>query len=238
VPSTLQMGGGGLQASPNYDYLWWLVAQQKDYVKTAWIFDAPYLVFMTSLGSKMPIGETIGKTVDYEVRRLPSPGLVSPVQVTGVLPPGYSHKEPGHKKALEWMKGESPMKDEVLAYVGSEHGNSEPPAGRTIRSWRQDSPGSDPDIVAEVEVERTTTFTVRESWHPRWHVYIDDDEVPVRRVTPDFIAVDVPAGKHTIAVRFERPWWAHAAWLAWPLTALAAWWVMRRRDRRSSNAVA
>ena len=24
MPSTLQMGGGGLQASPNYDFLWWV----------------------------------------------------------------------------------------------------------------------------------------------------------------------------------------------------------------------
>jgi len=234
VPSTLQMGGGGLQASPNYDFLWWLITQQHDYVRTAWIFDAPYLVFMTSLGSKMPIGDTVAKTPNYEVRKLPSPGLVSPVRVTGTLPAGYSHKGEGHKKALEWMKGDGPMKDEVLAYVGSEQGNSEPPAGHTIRSWRQDSPGSDPDIVAEVEVERTTTFTVRESWHPRWHAFIDDEDVPVRRVTPDFIAVDVPSGKHTIAVRFERPWWAHAAWLAWPLTALAAWFLLRRWERRRS----
>jgi hypothetical protein len=234
VPSTLQMGGGGLQASPNYDFLW----TQRDYVKNAWIFDAPYLVFMTSLGSKMPIGETIGKTLEYEIRRLPSPGLVSPVTVTGVLPPGYSHKEAGHKKALEWVKGDAPMRDEVLAYAGYERGNMEPPAGRALRAWRQDSPGSDPDIVAELEVARTTTFTVRESWHPRWHAYIDGEEVPVRRVTPDFPAVDVPPGKHTLAMRFERPWWAHAAWLAWPLTALAAWFVLRRRERRAGGAAA
>ncbi|HEY5922521.1 MAG TPA: hypothetical protein VIV11_12655 [Kofleriaceae bacterium] len=234
VPSTLQMGGGGLQASPNYDFLW----TQRDYVKNAWIFDAPYLVFMSSMGSKMPVGETVAKTMNFEVRRLPSPGLVSPVRVTGTLPPGYSHKELGHKKALEWIKSDQPMRDEVLAYVGSEGGNRDAPGGRTIRSWRQSSPGSDPDIVAEVEVERTTTFTVRESWHPRWHAYVDDEEVPVRRVTPDFIAVDVPPGKHTIAVRFERPLWAHAAWLAWPLTALIAWYVMRRRERRKSARAA
>lgn len=228
VPSTLQMGGGGLQASPNYDFLW----TQRDYVKNAWIFDAPYLVFMTSLGSKMPIGQTIGKTLEYEIRRLPSPGLVSPVTVTGVLPPGYSHEQAGHKKALEWIKSDAPMRDEVLAYAGHERGHMGPPAGRMVRAWRQDSPGSDPDIVAELEVERTTTFTVRESWHPRWHAYLDGEEVPVRRVTPDFPAVDVPPGKHTLAMRFERPWWAHAAWLVWPLTALGAWFVLRRRDRR------
>jgi hypothetical protein len=232
VPATLQMGGGGLQASPNYDFLW----TQRDYAKNAWVFDAPYVVFMSSQGSKVPAGDTIAKTANYEVRRLPTPGLVSPVRVTGVLPPGYAHKELGHKKALEWIKSDQPMRDEVLAYVGSERGNSAPPAGTTLRSWRQDSPGSDPDIVAELDVKSTTTFTVRESWHPRWHAYLDDKEIPIRRVTPDFIAVDVPAGKHTLAVRFERPWWAHAAWLAWPLTALAAWWLMRQRALQQLRA--
>jgi hypothetical protein len=232
VPTTLQMGGGGLQASPNYDFLW----TQRDYVKNAWIFDAPYLVFMRSLGSKMPVGQTIGLTLNYEVRRLPTPGLVSPVHVTGVLPPGYSHKEQGHKEALKWIKGDQPMRDEVLAYVGSEGMNRAPPGGRTLRAWRQDSPGSDPDIVAEVEVTHMTTFTVRESWHPRWHAYLDDTEIAVHRVTPDFIAVDVPPGKHTLALRFERPWWAHASWLAWPLTVLAAWYVLRRRRRSAARA--
>lgn len=232
VPSTLQMGGGGLQASPNYDFLW----TQRDYAKNAWIFDAPYLVFATAQGSKITVGEIIAKTVNYEVRKLPSPGLVSPVHVTGTLPPGYSHKEQGHKKALEWVKSEQPMKDEVLAYAGFERGNNAPPAGRTLSARRQDSPGSEPDFVAELDVERMTTFAVRESWHPRWRAFLDGREVPVRRVTPDFIAVDVPAGTHTLAVRFDRPWWVHASWLAWPLTALAAWFVLRRRDKRSEDS--
>ena len=228
VPSLLQMGGGGLQASPNYDFLW----SERDHRKNAWVFDAPYLVFMRSQGSKMPAGDTIAVTANYEVRRLTSPGLVSPVTVTGSLPAGYGPKEPGHLEALHWIKSNAPMKDEVLAYAGFEAGNSQRPAGRTLRAWRQDSPGDAPDIVAELEVQRTTTFIVRESWHPRWHAYLDGNELPVRRVTPDFPAVDVPAGHHTLAMRFERPWWAQLAWLAWPLTALGAWLVLRRRSPR------
>jgi hypothetical protein len=226
VPTTLQMGGGGLQASPNYDFLW----TQRDYVKNAWIFDAPYLVFMSSQGSKMPVGETIAKLPLYEVRRLPAPGLVSPVTVTGVLPPGYHHKDEGHRRALEWIKSVAPIHDEVLAYAG-DTGNRGAPAGKMLRAWRQDSPGSDPDIVAELDVARLTTFTVRESWHPRWHAYLDGDEIAVRRVTPDFPAVDVPAGKHTIEMRFERPWWALAVWLLWPGAPLAAWLVTRRKKK-------
>lgn len=231
VPSLLQMGGGGLQASPNYDFLW----TNRDHVKNAWIYDAPYVVFDKARGQHMPLGETVGGTASYEIRKLPSPGLVSPVQVTGVLPPGYSNTGAGHKAALEWIKSDAPMRDEVLAYAGS-GGPGPAPKGRTLRSWYQDSPGSQADIVAEVEADAPTTYVVRESWHPRWHAYIDGNEVPVRRVTPDFPAVDVPVGKHTIEMRFERPWWLLGSWLLWPGIAIAAWLVTRRLERRRAAA--
>ena len=82
---------------------------------------------------------------------------------------------------------------------------------------------------------------IRESWHPRWHAYLDGVEVPIRRVTPDFPAVDVPAGAHVLQLRFERPWWAHASWLAWPLGVFLAWlgarWDRRRRRRRLEDAL-
>jgi hypothetical protein len=221
------MGGGGLQASPNYDFLW----TSRDYVKNAWLYDAPYIVFDKSRGQKMPLGDTVGGTEHYEIRKLPTAGLVSPVQVTGVLPPGYKNREKGHLAALEWEKTDAPLHDQVLAYQGS-GGPGPAPQGHTIRAWHQASPGSEADIVAEVEAQAPTTFMIHESWHPRWHAYVDGNEVTVRRVTPDFPAVDVGPGKHTIELRFERPWWLIGVWLLWPGTALGAWYVMRRLARR------
>jgi hypothetical protein len=249
VPVTLQMGGGGLQASPNYDYLWTINATTHDYTRIAWVYDAPYLVFSKGSESKMPPGEEVGKTEHYEIRKLPAPGLVSPVQIIGMLPPGYHAEQAGRIVALQWLTGRAlpetkrwleqynikltgnePLEDKVLAYAGSGPPGP-PPAGKLVRAWRQDSPGNDADIVADVQASKPTTFMIRESWHPRWHAYIDGDEVPVRRVTPDFPAVDVTPGNHTIEMRFERPWWAQIAWLAWPGVAIAAWLVMRRRQR-------
>jgi hypothetical protein len=227
VPSTLQMGGGGLQASPNYDFLW----SNHDYVKNAHIYDAPYVVFQSSRGGNMPIGETLLKTNNYELRKLVAVGLVTPAQIVGVLPPGARKGEPGHDAALKWLASSDPMEDRLLAYDGF-GAKGPPPDGKVLRAWRQDSPGGEPDIVADVEVHTTTTFVVRESWHPRWHAYIDGAEAPVMRVTPDFSAVDVPPGKHELAMRFERPWWAQAAWLAWPGIPLAAWLLLRELRRR------
>ena len=231
VPSLLQMGGGGLQASPNYDYLWTM----RDFPKNAWLYDAPYLLFEKPKASTMPIGDTVVETEGYEVRRLPSPGLVSPIQITGILPAGpTTANSEARKAALAWLKTDMPLKDRVLVYNGFGE-RTGPPMGTTLRSWRQDSPGDEADIVAEVDDTAPTTFMARESWHPRWHAYIDGAEAPVRRVTPDFPAVDVPAGHHVLQFRFERPWWASASWLCWPGVALAGWlglrlW-MRRRER-------
>ncbi len=229
-PALLQMGGGGLQASPNYDFLWNIMRQ---YEKNGYLYDAPYLVYQRSSGPQMPKAEVIFATENYEVRRLPrASSLVSPITVTGMLPDGPNDANtPVRQAALDWIKSDQPEKDQMLAYEGS--GPPGPAGnGKVIRSWRQDSPGDDPDIVAEVVAEKPTTFVIRESWHPRWHAYIDGVETRVRRVTPDFSAVDVGTGKHTIAMRFERPWWALACWLAWPGLTLAAWFVLRRRDRR------
>lgn len=227
-PALLMMGGGGLQASPNYDFLW----SMRDFTKNAWIYDAPILVFQTGKGEKMPAGELILQTRHYTVRRLPAPGLVSPVRVTGTLPPD---PEAAHTAAIAWVKTDQAIKDEVLAYAGS-GGAGPAPHGTVVRAFRQPSPGDAADIYAEVDVTESTTFAVRESWHPRWRAYIDGAPAPIRRVTPNFSAVDVSPGRHAIALRFERPWWAHAAWLACPLVPLAAWLVTRRRKRRSAPA--
>ena len=259
VPSLLQMGGGGLQASPNYDFLWWTTNQYHDYLKNAWVYDAPYVLGQKSMMSRVPNGELVAQTDNYEIRKLPAPGLVSPVQVVheldpgshvdtlakawahvyvnavGYLPPGYHSHQLGREAALEWIRGNQPMHDQVIAYQGSE-GLDTPPHGDLVRAWHQMSPGDEPDIVAELDVRAPTTFLVHESWHPRWHAYLDGEDVAIRRVTPDFPAVDVPAGHHTLALRFERPWWALGSWLAWPLVPLVAWFAMRRRRLRKSPA--
>jgi hypothetical protein len=231
VPALLQMGGGGLQASPNYDFAW----SVRDFRKTAWVYDAPYFVFPNNKASEAPAGETIAKTATHEVRRLPAPGLVSPVQIIGFLPPGPARADSEvRKKAIEWLKSDDAYADRVLGYPDYALRRPRPgpaPDAIVLRSFRQDSPGDDADIIAEVDVAQPTTFIARESWHPRWHAYIDGRETHVARVTPDFPAIEVPPGKHVLAFRFERPWWAHASWLAWPLMTLLAWLGLRRRER-------
>ena len=106
-----QMGGAGLQSSPNYEFLW----DERDPIRTAWIFDAPILLFGREHETAMPEGQTIVETQHFIMRRLPSEGLVSPVQVLGVLPPG---RFPARAAAKSWLATQAPMKDQVFAYAG------------------------------------------------------------------------------------------------------------------------
>ncbi|MEP7343019.1 MAG: hypothetical protein ABI977_35150, partial [Acidobacteriota bacterium] len=103
-----------------------------------------------------------------------------------------------------------------------------PPRGRTLTVSRGDS-----TIRAEVEAEATTTFIVRESWHPRWRATLDGAPVPIRRVTPDYMAIDVPEAKHRLELRFERPLWTWLLWLLWPGLPAAAWAFERRRRKEN-----
>jgi hypothetical protein len=142
------------------------------------------------------------------------------------LPAG---RKPAHAAALRWLSTGQGMKDQLLAYAGS-GGAGPAPQARVTNIRRQLSPGELPDIAAEVEAQAPSTIVFRESWHPRWTGLVDGKEVAVRRLTPNFPALDVPAGTHTVALRFDRPWWALAAWALWPLVALLGWAVTRRPD--------
>ena len=101
-------------------------------------------------------GETLLRTENYEIRRLDAPGLVSPVRVVGYLdptgvkydnaakmlvqmyvnsmghlPPGYHSEQLGHLAAVQWVRGEQPLRDEVIAYAGF-GGPGDPPDGTVV----------------------------------------------------------------------------------------------------------
>jgi hypothetical protein len=231
-PALLQMGGGGLQASPNYDFIW----SEPDAVKKAHIFFAPYILFAKVKADTIPAGQTVMQTEAFELRKVSDVGLVSAVAVTGQI--GGSRKD-AKKAALEWLKSDAPMQDLVLAYA--------PVAGRVLPrkiagsvdwSGAMPSSGDDPDIASEVTVDSETVFVARTSWHPRWTAQIDGIDAPIVRVTPDFPAVVVGPGHHRLTFRFLRPWWADASWLLWPLCFGVGVAIERRIRRRSTLAVA
>jgi hypothetical protein len=206
-------GGAALQSSPNFVYH----RDLEEPARVAWVFDAPLVL---ARPGELYVGEALKTTKAYELRVLPAPGLVSPVQVTGELPSG---RNAARAAGLRWLASELPLQNKVLAHHGADT-TSLPPRGRTLTVMRGDS-----TIRAEVEAEATTTFIVRESWHPRWRATLDGAPVPIRRVTPDYMTIDVPESKHLIELRFKRPLWTWLLWLSWPGLPAAAWAFERRR---------
>jgi hypothetical protein len=214
-------GGAALQSSPNFYYL----HETPEPWRSAWIYDAPLVLTNHERGPKIG-GELLASTEHFELRELPSPGLVSAVQVMGELPPG---RKPARKAVLTWQASPQPMNNQVLAHAG--YGIAGPPPDGDVVSYRR-GPST---ISAKVMVRSTTTFLIRESWHPRWTATIDGKPAHIRRVTPDMMALDVGRGEHTLALSFERPGWQWALWLLVPIAALLGWlserWIGARRRR-------
>ena len=221
-PALAAFGGAALQSSPNFVYL----HTGPDASTAAWVYDAP-LVLTTHARGKDIGGELITETAHFELRRLPTPGLVSPVHVMGMLVPG---RELARAQIKRWLIGDEPVRDEVWAHAGF-GGGGPAPDGDVTTSWRDGS-----SIGADVVVRAPTTFVIRESWHPRWRITIDGHAAAVRRVSPDFLAVDVPAGAHHLVAHFHRAGWTWLLWLFIPL-AIALEPAVRayRRRRRAAG---
>lgn len=222
-PALAAFGGAALQSSPNFVYL----QAGPDATRAAWIFDAP-LVLTNHERGKGVGGELLKETAHHELRLLPSPGLVSPVQVTGELPAG---RKAMRKAALRWQASDEPMAGHVLAHHG--HGTAGPPPdGDVLRSWRSGS-----WLGAYVDVRTTTTFVIRESWHPRWRATVDGRPAALRRVSPDMLAVDVGPGVHRLDLHFARPLWTWLLWLLIPLVAAIEPGLRMWRRRRAAPPV-
>jgi hypothetical protein len=214
-PQLVAYGGAALQSSPNFVYLW----ATPPPAKAAWIYDAPLVLTTPARGGEIG-GVVLARTAHLELRELPAPGLVGPVQVTGELPPGRTATRAA---VLRWQATDEPLHDRVLAHHG--HGIAgAPPDGDARAIVRGRS-----RITATLVARTPTTFAIRESWHPRWRATLDGRPARLRRISPDHLAIDVGPGTHQLVVTFRRPWWTWALWLAWPLVALAAAVAARRR---------
>ncbi len=212
-------GAAGLQSSTNFVYLW----STPNPIRSAWIYDAPLVLTNHERGPTIG-GTLLASTEHFELRELPSPGLVSAAQVVGEIPPGPRDKM--RKVVLRWQATDQPMHEQLLAWPGSGIAGP-PPDGDVLEVKRGRS-----RITFRAQVRSKTTFLVREGWHPRWVATVDGKPARIRRVTPDMMALDLEPGEHTVVLRFERPLWLWLLWLCVPLAMLAGWLAERllRRD--------
>jgi hypothetical protein len=74
-------------------------------------------------------------------------------------------------------------------------------------------------IVAEVETEGATILRILQSWYPHWRATVDRSPVPVYCADFAFQAIEIPAGRHQVELRFQDSSFLLGQSIAW-LTVL------------------
>ena len=74
-----------------------------------------------------------------------------------------------------------------------------------------------------------------------WNAYLDGEQVPIHRTNYLLRGVHVPAGEHTVEMRFEPAADRYGTWIAWASTILVYGGVvalvgMRVRRQRGAGA--
>ena len=109
-----------------------------------------------------------------------------------------------------------------------------PPGSSVVRSESTTTNGYAAD-VAGVGNER---LLLKVSFDPRWEATMDGAPVPVLHAAPNFMAVVVPPGEHTVRFRYHSPW-SYKVGPLLLLAALFAWggwrWGSRLRGRAGTG---
>lgn len=86
--------------------------------------------------------------------------------------------------------------------VESAEAGSQPvvePGGTLVQ---RHSPGSN-RVTIDLDLPRDAYVLRMENFHPGWTATLDGNEVPIARVAPNFQAVFIPKGSHTLTFEFE-----------------------------------
>jgi len=84
-------------------------------------------------------------------------------------------------------------------------------------------------------------LVINESYYPYWHATLAGRSVPLYRASTGLMAVQLPAGRHTLALEFSPPLsylFAQLLSAAALLVALSALWLERRRERAARRSFA
>jgi hypothetical protein len=64
--------------------------------------------------------------------------------------------------------------------------------------------------TATVDLNRPAVVMLKMTYHPFWRATLDGQAVRPIMVSPGYVAVECPAGRHEIAFRYQPPWWKTA----------------------------
>jgi hypothetical protein len=83
----------------------------------------------------------------------------------------------------------------------------------------------DPDAVTvQLDAEYDSLLVLTDSFYPGWRAWVDGDPAPIYRVNYGFRGIPVPAGEHTVELRYDPASFRVGAFLSLlALAALAGW---------------
>jgi hypothetical protein len=121
----------------------------------------------------------------------------------------------------EWIRG-SAVRDGI-GFVLSPEWRKNGDSGASARGVIEWARVSGDTASAAVSVDSPAVVVLKSTWHPRWHARVDGEAVDVLMVSPGFVAVEIPAGRHRIDLDYRtQPWRTPLALVGWLVIAIAA----------------
>lgn len=141
-------------------------------------------------------------------------------------------------QAIERLKADSTFdyRNTVLLdeQPSAQLGAADPSAMATITNYSMN------ELRVAVRTSQPGILFLSEVWYPAWHAYVDDRPQKVFRAFTSLRAVEVPAGQHTVVLRYESNAFRTGALITLLTLALSAAALvvlsMRRQPERSREA--
>lgn len=179
--------------SLNSSLLWWFRDQDPTQYD---LVDARYVVAPEAL----PVPgfyRVIQHSGRYALYGVPTTGATQYVAVTGRLP--AASQQDLHSANLAWWQSDQPGARRFIRWdypTGSGAPDTSggcPGGGRTL--FERDTADS---IHVVVECPAAAALMFKVSYHPDWVVTVDGEPVETYMVSPSYLAVDLPVGRHDV----------------------------------------
>jgi hypothetical protein len=181
--------------SLNSDYIWSFDEHnQGDFD----LFNVRYMVAPTGM-TVASFLTPIQRTYRYTLYQVPTTGYAEYVAITARL--AVPNQGELFKLNLAWVNSALPGQRQFMRYdfpatstgSGGVSAAACPDGGKTL--YERFQPGK---ISLVVECPADSTLAIKTTYHPNWQVYVDDALVADFMVSPSYIGVSLPAGKHTV----------------------------------------
>ncbi|MCB0972453.1 MAG: hypothetical protein KDA97_13185 [Acidimicrobiales bacterium] len=160
---------------------------------------------VTAEDEPAPMGATpVARRGRWRLWRVPGGGSVTLAGVAGE-PLQLDHGQVA-ERVLPWLATASP--DDPVRPLDLGGRTPLPSGAASVEGAGDGRVAAEVDLVhgrvdATVRWRSASLLVVRANWHPRWRATVDGEAAPVVAVTPTWLAVEVPAGRHQVAVRYR-----------------------------------